>query len=118
MRPIFLVHRISWYGDTKKNHENWYLKMKSQYLFDFTMLNSSKIAGTVITAVFLVGTTIATGIISQHNELGISTFRYVNMFASEKFEDTKGVIRSVKSKKNRQFNGQQKNDTKEQTMIY
>jgi hypothetical protein len=76
MRPIFLVHRISWYGDTNKNHENWYLKMKSQYLFDFTMLNSSKIAGTVITAVFLVGTTIATGIISQHNELGISTFRY------------------------------------------
>ena len=67
-----------------------------QYLFDFSMLNSSKIAGTVITAVFLVGTTIATGIISQHNELGISTFGYVNIFASEKFEDTKGVIRSVK----------------------
>jgi len=46
------------------------------------MFYSSKIAGTVITAVFLVGTTIATGIISQHNELGISTFRYVNLYLS------------------------------------
>ena len=44
------------------------------------MFYSSKIAGTVITAVFLVGTTIATGVISQHNELGISTFTYVNLY--------------------------------------
>jgi hypothetical protein len=35
----------------------------------------------------------------------------------EEFEDTKGVIRIRKSKKNRQYNGQKKS-TKGQTTIY
>ena len=34
----------------------------------------------------------------------------------EKFEDTKGVIRSHKSKKNRQHNDQNKKKTRRQTM--
>jgi len=37
------------------------------------------------------------------------------MFPEEEFEDTKGVIRIRKSKKNRQHNGQK---TKGQTTIY
>jgi hypothetical protein len=36
----------------------------------------------------------------------------------EELEDTKGVIRTHVSKKNRQHNGQKKKKTKGQTMIY
>jgi hypothetical protein len=38
----------------------------------------------------------------------------INAWVLEEFEDTKGVIRIRKSKKNRQHNGQKKG----QTMIY
>jgi hypothetical protein len=36
----------------------------------------------------------------------------------EKFEDTKGIIRRSKSKKDRQYNGVKKTMTKGETMIY
>jgi len=39
-------------------------------------------------------------------------------FICEKFEDTKGVIRSCKSKKDRQYNRQQKKDKQWSTKYY
>jgi hypothetical protein len=38
--------------------------------------------------------------------------------AHEKFEDIKGVIRSRKSKKDRQYNGQKKKDKQRSTKHY
>jgi peptidyl-tRNA hydrolase len=40
------------------------------------------------------------------------------MMATEEFEDTKGVIRIPKSKKNRQHNGQKKKDKQRSTKHY
>jgi hypothetical protein len=42
---------------------------------------------------------------------------HVNIFCYEEFEDTKGIIRIRKSKKDRQHNGQKKNDNRK-TKIY
>ena len=39
-------------------------------------------------------------------------------FSSEEFEDTKGVIRIGKSKKNRQHNGQKKGDKQQSAKHY
>jgi peptidyl-tRNA hydrolase len=56
---------------------------------------------------------------SEHDEITISiTYKrlqnaYTNV--QEEFEDTKGVIRIRKSKKNRQHNGQKKTDKQQYT---
>ena len=43
---------------------------------------------------------------------------YCIIYTHEKLEDTKGVIRSRNSKKDRQYSGQHKKRSKEQTTIY
>jgi hypothetical protein len=46
---------------------------------------------------------------NKHNNVLSVAFRYKKYTKEqEKFEDTKGVIRSLKSKKARQYNGQKK----------
>ena len=50
--------------------------MLSQWTADipFCIVYSSKIGGTIVTGVFLLGTAVATGVISTHFNLGVSTF--------------------------------------------
>ena len=48
----------------------------------------------------------------SHTGLLLIYCKYCLVLLYEKFEETKGVIRSCKSKKDRQYNGQKKNDKK------
>jgi hypothetical protein len=58
-------------------------------------------------------------LLNSEKETHLNLFMFMELWQLhiEEFEDTKGVIRIRKSKKNRQNNGQRKG-TKEQTTIY